>query len=150
MLNEGRTVFFGETLNSVNYFSRLGYIFPEFSNPADYLMDIIKDPSEKSDPNSTSLTEIKSSENLETSHWKVFENSKSNQVLIQSLQEIPHNDSQNVILKKKRHQIIDSYPISHLKQIYILTKRTWFATTRDSSVMLVRTGAALGIGLVMD
>jgi len=40
LLSQGETVFFGDAQNMVEYFNRLGFSCPKYSNPCDYFMDI--------------------------------------------------------------------------------------------------------------
>lgn len=152
MLNEGKTVYFGDALQSVTYFTNLGYSFPEYSNPADYLFDIIKGPSDKEGLKSSELVEVETSDKNEEPFWKIFDSSDNNKQVQKVLETISNSNSTEQLvdsITKKKSKTFDQYPISRIKQTAILTRRLWVATTRDSSIMLVRTGAALGIGLVI-
>lgn len=41
LLGQGETVYFGPTKSAVPYFTRAGFPIPEYSNPADFFLDII-------------------------------------------------------------------------------------------------------------
>ena len=43
LLCGGETVYFGDALKSVEFFSRLGFTCPAFLNPGDFLLDILED-----------------------------------------------------------------------------------------------------------
>lgn len=41
LLTNGKVIFLGEAITAVDYFSRIGYVCPNQTNPADYFMDIM-------------------------------------------------------------------------------------------------------------
>ena len=49
LLDRGHTVYFGPAKDAVAYFGRLGFVCPQFANPADYLLDLLEDAVEARD-----------------------------------------------------------------------------------------------------
>jgi len=41
LLSEGKSVFFGDAKDSVQYFSDQGHVCPSTYNPADYFLDVV-------------------------------------------------------------------------------------------------------------
>lgn len=41
LLTNGKVIFLGEASTAVDYFSTIGYVCPNQTNPADYFMDIM-------------------------------------------------------------------------------------------------------------
>jgi len=144
LLSEGRTIYYGLAQNSVEYFRNLGYSCPESMNPADFLLDML-DPEinlEKEETRDEDLKEEKQAAQV----WefpKLFLKSPENTKLSKKIS--LREDSFDL---SKRSFIVRNY-ITIFQQYLILTARTWRSTVRDTSVMYIRTAAAIGIGLLV-
>lgn len=161
----------------MEYFSRRSLACPQFTNPADFLLDILEedalddedgadkrhqpndeergllaedDEYAQSFPLATPLEEgdplAINGDALVTAYKESEESAQLRQRLEEEMGNVPHNNT-NLGALQTRHK--HKRRANFLDQIAILTHRTWLATSRDSKIMYVRTGAALGIALLV-
>ena len=175
------TVYYGRTSGAMDYFADLGLECPAFTNPADFLLDILEEEEfmkedeegeediegvshrriarslyedeekggllENVDiPMSTPIAGISASSTEFTGERLVeaFKTSEANHRLQQLAEATTTTSTTPTTITQH-----SSRKTSLWQQIEILTHRTWLSTTRDSKIMYVRTGAAIGIALLV-
>ncbi|CAI5992407.1 unnamed protein product [Closterium sp. NIES-65] len=117
LLSEGRMVFFGQAVDSIDYFSRHGFTCPEHFNPADYFMDMIsvdrRDEQRETD-STARIAELTSS----------YEPARE-------VRPDLHQKSMEEQAEATEGMKYSKYASSWGTQLAVLTKRSWLQVTRD-------------------
>jgi len=161
LLNAGETIYFGPARDALSYFSRLGYICPDFVNPADFLLDMLDDEIQLEDPNNeenqldeqendapkidTRVVIKKENAVSQKDFGTKFLESEENLVMMDRLTNIQNKPGAEISQQK----VSRDYPISIWQQFIVLLARSWVAASRDKTIVFVRTGAGLGIGILV-
>jgi ABC-type multidrug transport system ATPase subunit/ABC-type multidrug transport system permease subunit len=120
---KGKIVYHGPVTKVVEYFSSRGFVCPDDYNPADYVMYVLQ---------TISMEQLNTLE----AAWRTFEEDKKTQILV----------------KRKSAQPLKLKPLSRTSlstQSGALFGRELQRTFRDPSVLLIRLGITLFLGLVV-
>ncbi|TPX31827.1 hypothetical protein SmJEL517_g04890 [Synchytrium microbalum] len=146
LLDDGRVAYIGPGgLDIVGYFSSLGLECPKFSNPADFLIDLLEDASAVP-PASESLDSASPAIQLDRDLPAEFETSEVKKNLDVKIGGIRGSAGMPLRSgKPKQH----SLRVSWWQQLLALTTRIFTQTIRDPAVIYTRTLAALMIALLV-
>ena len=162
ILDKGKTVYYGPAQESIDYFGALGFNCPMYTNPAEFFLDIVlRDRLDEERSKSTSKpvgTVFHHAEQADTDFNQVFKDHSRYKHLIQSI----YQSSKDPSIRQEFKDLPESsdmFPPYHLTEktlntrfwtaTDILTHRNWTNTIRDSNIVYVRTGAAMGIALLV-
>ena len=113
VLESGRTMYFGKVRDLVPYLSKIEYQIPQFSNPCDYILDLVNSDFQKSTKIADKLNGYYK-ENVKEDSFKEMDILNAKQLKIE--------------FKPKESAFI-------LKQIYILLKRNWMNHLRNPIIL---------------
>lgn len=123
VMADGRILYCGALTNMVNYFVSEGFHFPEFYNPADFVLEVA---------NREYCTDISS---------LISRNSKTYQLLTSSCSSFQEKDADHEILQQRKcktieilpmnERICDNYKVNNVYKFRILAERSFRAMWRD-------------------
>lgn len=163
ILAEGKVVYYGTVENSIEYFSKLGFQCPQYTNPADYFfMNILSDIDETPDVENAAAIEAakaSSSKRRETRpiSWMphgIKENADERIArLIEAWPESPEYKEmlQYVEEEAKRgvNEVAYKGHASYWRQFCFLANRASKNAIRNKSIVLVRLFQSIFIGLIL-
>jgi ABC-type multidrug transport system ATPase subunit len=140
LMNGGSIAYAGSADDSVKYFKNLGYQFPENTNPADYLIDILTLQQE----NVNIVEEFKIHEKKVNRESEQYENQKIFQTVGK-----PKTDDEFISLLSKPSHLKMPFATSFLSQFFILSKRTFFNFIRNFYLMPAHFGGSIVLGFLL-
>lgn len=142
LLAEGRLAFFGSIGDAITYFSRLNFICPAYSNPADFFIKIL---SISTDPDRKEASKQQVKHILNT--WSEGAESKE---LVAFVQRSAAQDAQVAMVEHKQSKLDDSaYITGWWTQFTTLISRSFTTSKRDPVTTKARLGQALVISIVI-
>ena len=133
LLSAGDLIYFGRAKESINYFGNIGYICPQYSNPADYFLTLVNTDFE----GHADVTELVST----------FNNS---QLKANILKDIGHDKLGSLQARIKPGWGFDTTnPNSVLWHFVVLTHRNFLNTFRNPGVILVRLIMYVMLGIMI-
>ncbi|OCL02648.1 hypothetical protein AOQ84DRAFT_228715, partial [Glonium stellatum] len=135
LLTKGAPAYSGSAEECLPYFSRLGYELPPFVNPAEYLIDIVAVDSRSPELESASTARVEDIKRAWREHTAL---GTLEDDAIQLSEENPVSNSDSFI----------AYHSAMLRQVRVLTARTWLVTIRDPMGMFGSLVEAIGMAVI--
>lgn len=163
LLYAGETIYYGPADGALPYFTKLGYTCPDSVNPADFLLDMLDDEVDKdhTDTHDEEFGDSDSEEEKDDIDTRVIIKAKDavekadfGDAFLKSgegknLEKLTKNIDKNPGACLSKQKIKHDFPISLWQQFVVLFFRSWRVSLRDKSVLYIRTGAGIGIGLLV-
>jgi ABC-type multidrug transport system ATPase subunit len=124
LLSRGSPAYAGKAIECLPYFAKLGHEMPAFTNPAEYLIDVVSVDNRSDEAESAAEERVHRIKEAWRDHEDQSRNGKDKL----------GSDSVAVGVSQSRHGRGDH--TSLLQQIRVLTARTWITTIRDPMGML--------------
>ncbi|CDR36421.1 CYFA0S01e01332g1_1 [Cyberlindnera fabianii] len=128
ILSKGRTVYSHRVDKVLPYFEQFGFHVPDSVNPADYLVDITAVDVRTPESESQGMERLLKLSN----HWSTY-----SQTLLDTTPITP-----------TKHQKVVQKRAPFLRELTILTKRTYILTIRDTSTLLSLFGESIFMGII--
>jgi ABC-type multidrug transport system ATPase subunit len=138
LLGHGKTLYFGEKGNALNYFEELGYPCPPYNNPADHFLKLV---------NSDFMNDIAEAEQHITNFSISFSKSRYIRKINKEIDESIGGAGGNgeIISKKTRRR----YARGFLAQTFILMNRSLKNATRNILMFWIRVAMYMCLALLM-
>ena len=134
----GIIAYAGSADESIQYFKNLGYDFPENTNPADHLIDILTFENRKVDlAREYRIHQKKMNEETNNFDRNSYQNTN------------PKNDDEFISMLSKPSQLRLPFATSFLSQFLVLSKRAFFNFVRNFYLMPAHFGSAVILGLLL-
>ena len=135
LLNQGKIIYQGEVKNLVNYFSQIGYQCPEYSNPSDYIfMNIFNSSMDRE--NNIDLNE---------KHNQIVEKYKSTGMEGEIIKKCDELNASTMEISESNKRYIAEFGL----QLKFLLKRQFKNIIRDKTILKVKFGQSIGMGLIV-
>lgn len=136
LLTKGSPAYAGRVDECLPHFAKLGYELPPFVNPAEFLIDIVSVDNRSSEAEEAAQARVG---HIKTA-WRLKEPSSK------SSQSITPAKSKATNLEPEK--TVNSKHTSLLRQIKVLTARTWIVTIRDPMGMFGSLVEAIGMSII--
>ncbi|PVU94544.1 hypothetical protein BB561_002487 [Smittium simulii] len=130
LLAPGGVVYFGPTMQTVDYFESIGYLCPKNDNPADFFIDVMTINTENDQEYEKSTVQV---ENLKN-EWAAYTSKHGSMYTSASSVHLPNKGSSPNTLSDNTETIF-SWANSWLAEFFILLRRSWKRQLRDKGVL---------------
>ncbi|KAF2031046.1 P-loop containing nucleoside triphosphate hydrolase protein [Setomelanomma holmii] len=118
LLTKGSPAYAGSAEDCLSYFEKLGHEMPPFTNPAEYLIDLVSVDNRSEEAEAAAESRVNRIKEVWREHLSRFTNEKAG-----------FDSSAGTQLKHTRRNRVQK--TSMIQQIRVLTARTWVTTIRD-------------------
>ncbi|KAH7355578.1 ABC transporter-like protein [Pyrenochaeta sp. MPI-SDFR-AT-0127] len=136
LLTRGNPAYAGSAKTCLAYFAKLGHEMPPFTNPAEYLIDVVSVDNRSEEAESVAQERV--SHIIEA--WRVHSNSTSAEKGEQESASANATESQPNLMRARHASLV--------QQIRVLTARTWTVTIRDPMGMFGSLVEAIGMAVI--
>ncbi|PVH97294.1 P-loop containing nucleoside triphosphate hydrolase protein [Periconia macrospinosa] len=134
LLTKGRPAYAGSAKDCLSYFAKLGHEMPAFTNPAEYLIDVVSVDNRNEEAETVARARV----DRIVAAWRDHSTNLASEKQIEGSTTIAKNATKTF---KTRHT-------SLFQQVNVLTRRTFKVTTRDPMGMFGSLVEAIGMAII--